>query len=69
MSSNTVPPHRTTAPDFSPLNEMVRHHIESFDHMIDFGLETMVKNIKPVEVFDTAANKKLRNILHFLVLF
>ncbi|KAL1817703.1 hypothetical protein ACET3Z_020277 [Daucus carota] len=60
MSSNTVPPHRTTAPDFSPLNEMVRHHIESFDHMIDFGLETMVKNIKPVEVFDAAANKKLR---------
>lgn len=65
MSSKMVPPHRTTNPDFTPLKEMVRHHIESFDHMIDFGLETMVKKIKSVEVFDPVSKSKLRNILHF----
>ncbi|KAL8145296.1 DNA-directed RNA polymerase I subunit 2 [Apium graveolens] len=60
MSSNKAPPHRTTNPDFTPLKEMVRHHIESFDYMIDIGLETMVKKVKPVEVIDPVSKTKLR---------
>lgn len=65
MSSKKVPPHRTTNPDFSALKEMVRHHIDSFDHMLDFGLDSMAKKVKPIEVFDPVSKTKLRNILHF----
>ncbi|KAL7223699.1 hypothetical protein ACSBR1_025198 [Camellia fascicularis] len=52
-------------PDYEPLKELVKHHIESFDHMVSYGLETMLVSISPVEVFDPFTKKKLRNILHF----
>lgn len=47
-------------PDYEPLKELVKHHIESFDHMVSYGLETMLVSISPVEVFDPFTKKKLR---------
>lgn len=47
-------------PDYEPLKELVKHHIESFDHMVSYGLETMLASISPVEVFDPFTKKKLR---------
>ncbi|RDY14792.1 DNA-directed RNA polymerase I subunit 2, partial [Mucuna pruriens] len=38
-----------SVPDFEALRELFKHHIESFDHMVDAGLETMLRHIKPVE--------------------
>ena len=51
--------------DYEPLRDLVKHHIESFDFMVEKGLEDMLMAIKPVEVFDSFSKKKLRNILHF----
>lgn len=68
MKGNRVPPHMSKNLDYEALKELVRHHIESFDHMVEYGLDTMLKNIKPAEVYDSISNKKLRNILFFLIL-
>ncbi|GFZ02444.1 nuclear RNA polymerase A2 [Actinidia rufa] len=35
--------------DYEPLRDLVRHHIESFDFMVEKGLEDMLMAIKPVE--------------------
>ncbi|MCD7447468.1 DNA-directed RNA polymerase I subunit RPA2 [Datura stramonium] len=58
-------PHLLQQKDYSALKELFSHHIESFDHMVDNGLETMLLNIKPVEVVDSFSKLKLRNILFF----
>ncbi|MED6173334.1 DNA-directed RNA polymerase I subunit RPA2 [Stylosanthes scabra] len=55
-----------STPDFGALRELFKPHIESFDYMIDTGLETMLSHIKPVEIFDSSTSTKLRDIL-FLV--
>ncbi|KAL1300661.1 DNA-directed RNA polymerase I subunit 2 isoform X2 [Arachis ipaensis] len=47
-------------PDFGALRELFKPHIESFDYMIDTGLETMLSHIKPVEIFDPFTSTKLR---------
>lgn len=65
MKGKRVPPHMSKNLDYEALKELVRHHIESFDHMVEYGLDTMLKNIKPAEVYDSISNKKLRNILFF----
>lgn len=62
-------PHLLQEKDYSALKELFSHHIESFDHMVDNGLETMLLNIKPVEVLDSFSKLKLRNILFFFFLF
>lgn len=49
--------------DYEALRELFRHHIESFDHLVDAGLETLMNSIKPVEIYDSFTNKRLRNIL------
>lgn len=49
--------------ELEELKELFKHHIESFDYMIDEGLEVMLKRIKPVQIFDTNSTKTLRNIL------
>jgi DNA-directed RNA polymerase I subunit RPA2 len=53
--------------NFDALQELFRPHIESFDYMIDAGLETMVVNIKPVVVPHPSKPQKLTNILVFLL--
>nr|XP_018632653.1 DNA-directed RNA polymerase I subunit 2 isoform X3 [Nicotiana tomentosiformis] len=53
-------PHLLQEKDYSALKELFSHHIESFDHMVDNGLETMLLNIKPVEVLDSFSKLKLR---------
>ncbi|KAM3265264.1 DNA-directed RNA polymerase I subunit 2 [Capsicum annuum] len=53
-------PHLLAEKDYSALKELFSHHIESFDHMIENGLETMLLNIKPVEVVDSFSKLKLR---------
>ncbi|KAJ8431040.1 hypothetical protein Cgig2_022982 [Carnegiea gigantea] len=50
-------------PDFGPLRDLFQHHIDSYNHLIESGLETTLSGIKPIEVHDTFTNKKLRNIL------
>lgn len=47
-------------PDFEALRELFRHHIESFDHAVEYGLETMFRSIKPVEIVDSVSKKTLR---------
>ncbi|KAH9615819.1 hypothetical protein KSS87_022967 [Heliosperma pusillum] len=49
--------------DFSALAELFLPHIESFDHMVESGLEIVMSNIKPVEVHDPLTGVKLRYIL------
>ncbi|KAG5539244.1 hypothetical protein RHGRI_019714 [Rhododendron griersonianum] len=77
MTSTTAaaPPRRNrkvsrkaAPPDFEALRELFKHHIESFDHMLEYGIETMFRNIKPVEILDPLTNKSLRNILFSLVI-
>lgn len=53
------------AEDYDELRELFRHHIESFDHTVECGLETMFLNVKPVEIVDPFTKKKLTNILFF----
>ncbi|KAI3444963.1 hypothetical protein Pfo_001628 [Paulownia fortunei] len=53
-------PHLAEEKDYEALRELFKHHIDSFDHMVEYGLETMLLNIKPVEVFDSFSNLKLR---------
>ncbi|CAN4080495.1 unnamed protein product [Withania somnifera] len=53
-------PHLLAEKDYSALKELFSHHIESFDHMLDNGLETMLLNIKPIEVIDSFTKLKLR---------
>ncbi|KAL6327625.1 hypothetical protein AAG906_022046 [Vitis piasezkii] len=40
----------TAGPDYEPLRELFQHHIDSFDHLVEFGLETLLMSVKPVEV-------------------
>ncbi|KAG4930935.1 hypothetical protein AAZX31_17G174700 [Glycine max] len=56
-------------PDFEALRELFKHHIESFDYMADAGLETMLRHIKPIEVFDDFTSTKLRIWLDNPVLY
>lgn len=59
----TWPPHLAEEKDYESLRELFKHHIESFDYMIDKGLDTMFSNIKPIEIVDSDSATKLRNIL------
>lgn len=56
-------PHLPNNPDYEPLRELFSHHIHSFDHFIEYGLEKALMNIKPIEVVDSNTQLKLRNIL------
>ncbi|XP_031127210.1 DNA-directed RNA polymerase I subunit 2 [Ipomoea triloba] len=56
----TKRPHLMKEKDYTALKELYAHHIESFDHMVDQGLETMLMAIKPVEVSDPFSGHKLR---------
>ncbi|XP_028784333.1 DNA-directed RNA polymerase I subunit 2 isoform X2 [Neltuma alba] len=47
-------------PDYGHLRELFRPHIESFDYMVEAGLDTMFQYIKSVEVRDPFTKKKLR---------
>ncbi|XP_049368745.1 DNA-directed RNA polymerase I subunit 2 [Solanum verrucosum] len=53
-------PHLVAEKDYSALKELFSHHIESFDYMVDNGLETMLLNIKPIEIVDSFSSLKLR---------
>lgn len=58
--------------DYSALQELVRHHIDSFDHFIDSGLDAIISHIKPVRITDASTGTKLQNILRcnfFFLLF
>ncbi|TYI07414.1 hypothetical protein ES332_A10G226100v1 [Gossypium tomentosum] len=46
--------------ELEELKELFKHHIESFDYMIDEGLEIMLKRVKPVQIFDPNSTKTLR---------
>ncbi|KAL8495941.1 hypothetical protein ACS0TY_019892 [Phlomoides rotata] len=63
IGRNTWRPHLAKEKDYEAFRELFRHHIDSFDHMVEYGLEKMLMSIKPVEVFDSFAKLKLRNIL------
>ncbi|XP_028189809.1 DNA-directed RNA polymerase I subunit 2-like isoform X1 [Glycine soja] len=58
-----------SVPDFEALRELFKHHIESFDYMVDAGLDTMLGHIKPVEIFDDFTSTKLRIWLDNPVLY
>lgn len=56
-------PHLAEENDYGALRELFKHHIDSFDHMVEYGIETMLLSLKPVEIFDSFSKLKLRNIL------
>ncbi|GAB4832145.1 DNA-directed RNA polymerase I subunit RPA2 [Ancistrocladus abbreviatus] len=47
-------------PDYDALRELFQHHIDSYDYLIDAGLETVMNNVKPVEIHDPFSKIKLR---------
>uniref|UniRef100_A0A6N2MI55 DNA-directed RNA polymerase subunit beta n=1 Tax=Salix viminalis TaxID=40686 RepID=A0A6N2MI55_SALVM len=49
--------------EFKELEELVWHHIDSFDYMVDRGLEIMLDNIKPVRIYDPHTDTSLSHIL------
>lgn len=53
-------PHLVEEKDYAALGQLFKHHIDSFNYMLEHGLETMLMNIKPVEVFDSFTKLKLR---------
>ncbi|KAL6562796.1 DNA-directed RNA polymerase I subunit RPA2 [Orobanche hederae] len=46
------PPHLAEEKDYEALREIFKHHIDSFDHMVEFGIGKMLLSIKPIEVVD-----------------
>ena len=54
--------------DYAAVRELFRHHIESFDHFVTAGLETVLNKIKPIEVVDPSTGTSLANILSFFFL-
>ncbi|XP_065876124.1 DNA-directed RNA polymerase I subunit 2 isoform X2 [Euphorbia lathyris] len=46
--------------DYRALEELTRHHIDSFDYMVERGLEIMMDNIKPVKIHDPSSNTSLK---------
>ncbi|KAJ8622002.1 hypothetical protein MRB53_030531 [Persea americana] len=58
-----------TAEDLDALQELFKPHIESFDHFIESGLETMLLHIKPLQVLDPISKKILRIWLEHPELF
>lgn len=53
-------PHLPNNPDYEPLRELFTHHIHSFDHFVEYGLEKALMSIKPIEVVDANTQLKLR---------
>ncbi|KAL3820061.1 hypothetical protein ACJIZ3_005966 [Penstemon smallii] len=51
--------------DYKELQDLVKHHIDSFHYMVDHGLNLMLSKIKPVEVFNSTS--RLRNILSIIL--
>ncbi|XP_026414248.1 DNA-directed RNA polymerase I subunit 2-like [Papaver somniferum] len=49
-----------TEKEFENLRELFKPHIESFDYLIDEGLEKILVNIKPVEVVNESTGQTLR---------
>ncbi|KDO43734.1 hypothetical protein CISIN_1g0011791mg, partial [Citrus sinensis] len=41
---------RKKSADFEPLRELVRHHIESFDYMLDEGLSEMFDHCRQAKI-------------------
>ncbi|KAI4382946.1 hypothetical protein MLD38_008837 [Melastoma candidum] len=50
----------SAAAEYAELRDLFRHHIESFDHMIEKGLQTMFEHIRPVEIENPHKNKKMK---------
>ncbi|XVF00183.1 hypothetical protein REPUB_Repub03eG0263200 [Reevesia pubescens] len=60
MQSKKRPGQLPSVKELEELKELFKHHIESFDYMIDEGLELMLKSVKPVQIFDSFSTKTLR---------
>lgn len=58
-SPSSLPPHLRQEKDYSALEELFRHHIESFDYMTEQGIITMLQEIKPIRVSHASSNHKL----------
>ncbi|KAI0513807.1 hypothetical protein KFK09_009837 [Dendrobium nobile] len=48
---------------YASLQELVKHHIESFDYFLDEGLEKAIMAITPIHIVDPLTGSKLKNIL------
>ncbi|GAB2214554.1 hypothetical protein Droror1_Dr00018906 [Drosera rotundifolia] len=44
--------------ELAPLKELFQHHIDSYDYLIEAGLNEVTANIKPIRVFDPIAESK-----------
>lgn len=67
MASKRIKP-ESAAEEYAELRDLFRHHIESFDYLIENGLQTMFEHIRPVEIHNPHKNKKMKNILFFVCL-
>ncbi|KAK9055998.1 hypothetical protein SSX86_027085 [Deinandra increscens subsp. villosa] len=64
--AHRMTPHLPNDPDYEPLRELFSHHIHSFDHLIEYGLEKALMSIKPVTVdfFFERLSKQVREALY-----
>lgn len=69
IERKTWRPHLAKENDYEAFRELFRHHIDSFDHMVEYGLEKMMMSIKPVQVIDSFSKLKLRYILFSFLLY
>lgn len=52
--------------EFEALQELFKHHIDSYDHLVESGLDDVLRSVTPVSVYDASTETKLRNILFFI---
>lgn len=52
--------------EFEALQQLFKHHIDSYDHLVESGLDDVLRSVTPVSVYDASTETKLRNILFFV---
>ncbi|KAL5720144.1 DNA-directed RNA polymerase [Ranunculus cassubicifolius] len=46
--------------NYSNLEDLIKPHIDSFDHFLDSGIESLLSHIKPVKIIDPNTKQKLQ---------
>ncbi|GAB2213812.1 hypothetical protein Droror1_Dr00018128 [Drosera rotundifolia] len=52
-----------TEEELAPLKELFQHQTDSYDYLIEAGLNEVTANIKPIRVFDPIAGRSIAHIL------
>lgn len=46
--------------EFEALQQLFKHHIDSYDHLVESGLDDVLRSVTPVSVYDASTETKLR---------